>query len=55
MQKDMSTQLVTDAMTMALWRRRPDTAALMHHSDQGTNMRASCIKSSSKITASNAA
>jgi len=36
MQKDMSTQLVTDAMTMALWRRRPDTAALMHHSDQGT-------------------
>jgi putative transposase len=36
MQKDMSTQLVTDAMTMALWRRRPATAALMHHSDQGT-------------------
>jgi putative transposase len=36
MQKDMSTQLVADAMTMALWRRRPDTAALLHHSDQGT-------------------
>jgi len=36
MQKDMSTQLVSDAMTMALWRRRPDTAALLHHSDQGT-------------------
>ena len=36
MQKDMSTQLVADAMTMALWRRRPDTATLLHHSDQGT-------------------
>ncbi len=36
MQRDMSTQLVSDAMTMALWRRRPDTAALLHHSDQGT-------------------
>ena len=36
MQKDMNTQLVADAMTMALWRRRPDTAALLHHSDQGT-------------------
>jgi putative transposase len=36
MQKDMSAQLVTDAMTMALWRRRPNTAALLHHSDQGT-------------------
>jgi putative transposase len=36
MQKDMSAELVADAMTMALWRRRPDTAALMHHSDQGT-------------------
>jgi putative transposase len=36
MQKDMSTQLVADAMTMALWRRRPETAALLHHSDQGT-------------------
>jgi putative transposase len=32
----MSTQLVSDAMTMALWRRRPNTAALLHHSDQGT-------------------
>jgi putative transposase len=36
MQKEMSTQLVSDAMTMALWRRRPNTAALLHHSDQGT-------------------
>jgi putative transposase len=36
MQKEMSTQLVSDAMTMALWRRRPNPAALLHHSDQGT-------------------
>ena len=30
----MSTELVSDAMTMALWRRRP--VALLQHSDQGS-------------------
>jgi putative transposase len=31
----MTTQLVTDALTMALWRRGA-TEALLHHSDQGS-------------------
>ncbi len=31
----MTTQLVTDALTMAVWRRGPH-AALLHHSDQGS-------------------
>lgn len=31
----MTTQLVTDALTMAVWRRGP-CAALLHHSDQGS-------------------
>jgi putative transposase len=35
MQKHMTTQLVADAMTMAVWRRRPKATALLHHSDQG--------------------
>ena len=35
MQKHMTTQLVADAMTMAVWRRRPRETALLHHSDQG--------------------
>jgi putative transposase len=34
MHRHMSTQLVSDAMTMALWRRRP--VALLQHSDQGS-------------------
>ena len=34
MQRHMSTELVSDAMTMALWRRRP--TALLQHSDQGS-------------------
>ena len=35
MSKDMTSQLVTDALTMALWRRgKPE--ALMHHSDRGS-------------------
>ena len=34
MQRHMSTELVSDAMTMALWRRRP--VALLQHSDQGS-------------------
>ncbi len=35
MKDDMTTQLVTDALMMAIWRRgRPKT--LMHHSDQGS-------------------
>ena len=36
MQKHMTTQLVADAMTMAVWRRRPKEAALLTHSDQGS-------------------
>ena len=35
MQRNMSTELVSDAMTMALWRRRP--VALLQHSDQGVS------------------
>ena len=31
----MSAELVTDALVMALWRRRPGQA-LLHHSDQGS-------------------
>jgi len=35
MQAQMTAQLVTDALVMAIWRRgRPD--ALLHHSDQGS-------------------
>ena len=36
MQKRMTAELVTDAMVMAIWRRRPKDAALLHHSDQGS-------------------
>lgn len=36
MQQQMTAQLVTDAMIMAIWRRRPKDAALLHHSDQGS-------------------
>lgn len=36
MQSRMTAQLVTDAMLMAIWRRRPKEAALLHHSDQGS-------------------
>ena len=36
MQRHMTTQLVADAMTMAVWRRRPKAAALLTHSDQGS-------------------
>ena len=35
MKADMTAQLVTDALIMAIWRRgKPD--ALLHHSDQGS-------------------
>lgn len=36
MQGHMTTQLVADAMTMAVWRRHPKAAALLSHSDQGS-------------------
>lgn len=36
MQPQMTAQLVTDAMLMAIWRRRPKGTALLHHSDQGS-------------------
>lgn len=36
MQKQMTAELVTDALIMAIWRRRPKDAALLHHSDQGS-------------------
>jgi len=35
MQSQMTAQLVTDAMLMAIWRRGP-SATLLHHSDQGS-------------------
>ena len=35
MKSRMSAELVTDALVMALWRRRPGQA-LLHHSDQGS-------------------
>jgi putative transposase len=35
MQASMTVQLVTDALTMAIW-RRGDPQALMHHSDRGS-------------------
>ncbi len=35
MQPRMTAELVTDALTMAVWRRGP-RAALLHHSDQGS-------------------
>lgn len=35
MQSQMTAQLVTDAMLMAIWRRGPRNA-LLHHSDQGS-------------------
>lgn len=36
MQPQMTAQLVTDALLMAIWRRRPQRADLLHHSDQGS-------------------
>lgn len=36
MQAQMTAQLVTDALLMAIWRRRPKNADLLHHSDQGS-------------------
>jgi putative transposase len=35
MQSSMVAQLVSDAMLMAIWRRRP-SADLLHHSDRGS-------------------
>jgi putative transposase len=35
MQSQMTARLVSDAMLMAIWRRRP-SAELLHHSDQGS-------------------
>jgi putative transposase len=35
MHNEMTAQLVTDALTMAIWRRGP-TTALLHHSDRGS-------------------
>lgn len=35
MQSQMTAQLVTDALLMAIWRRAP-SATLLHHSDQGS-------------------
>ena len=36
MQQQMTSQLVTDALLMAVWRRRPKKTSLLHHSDQGS-------------------
>ena len=35
MQHRMTADLVTDALMMAIWRRRPE-ASVLHHSDQGS-------------------
>ncbi len=36
----LRTELVTDALDMAIWRRRPDTGSdLIRHSDHGTQLR----------------
>ena len=40
MSSRMTAQLVCDALTMAIWRRRPQ-AALIHHSDRGSQCRRS--------------
>ena len=39
MSSQMTSQLVTDALLMALWRRGRPQAQLMHHSDQGSQPR----------------
>lgn len=36
MQSQMTSQLVTDALMMAIWRRKPTDASVLHHSDQGS-------------------
>ena len=36
MNASMTAQLVTDALTMAVWRRGPQVQALLHHSDRGS-------------------
>jgi putative transposase len=42
MKAEMSAQLVTDALLMAIWRRgRPD--ALLHHSDRGSQRRIQAV------------
>jgi len=44
MKAEMTAQLVTDALIMAIWRRgKPD--ALLHHSDQGSQLRTAVQKS----------
>jgi putative transposase len=54
MSAEMTAQLVTDALVMAIWRRgKPD--ALLHHSDRGSPIPpASSSRSSCAITASSA-
>lgn len=53
MNANRTAQLVTDALIMAIWRRgKPD--ALLHHSDQAANTRASSSSVSWPITASRA-
>lgn len=36
MQADMTAQLVTDTLVMAVWRRGRTNTTLMHHSDRGS-------------------
>ena len=52
MSAEMTAQLVTDALVMAIWRRgKPD--ALLHHSDRGSTL-ASSSRSCCQFTASSA-
>jgi putative transposase len=55
MQARMTSQLVADAMIMAIWRRRPKDAALLHHSDQGSQYTSESFHRLLADTASNAA
>jgi putative transposase len=54
MKARMTADLVTDALVMAIWRRRPDPE-LLHHSDKVANTVVSSSKSCWLITASSAA
>ncbi len=54
MNPQMTAQLVTDAMLMAIWRRGP-TSALLHHSDQGsqyTSEQFQCLLAEHGVTCS---
>jgi putative transposase len=49
MAEHVRTELVVDALKMALARRRPDPG-LVHHSDQGSQVRQSRLRSGPRAT-----